>query len=63
MMRGGNHLGAEKLKQSFISSPTYLLTYKPSFIKYTLEKLSELKSIEFEDLENITNNNFNSLFF
>ena len=36
---------------------------EPSFIKYTLEKLSELKSIEFEDLENITNNNFNSLFF
>ena len=36
---------------------------EPSYIKYTLEKLSELKSIEFEDLENITNNNFNSLFF
>ncbi len=35
---------------------------EPSFIKYTLKKLSELKSIEFEDLENITNNNFNNLF-
>ena len=35
---------------------------EPSFIKYTLEKLSELKSINFNELEKITNNNFNSLF-
>ena len=35
---------------------------EPSFIKYTLEKLSELKSINFNELEEITNNNFNNLF-
>jgi len=36
---------------------------EPSFIKYTLEKLSEIKSIEFSVLEKITNNNFDRLFF
>ena len=36
---------------------------EPSFIKYTLEKLSELKSITFGELEDITNNNFERLFF
>ncbi len=36
---------------------------EPSFIKYTLEKLSELKSINFDELEDITNNNFERLFF
>ncbi len=35
---------------------------EPSFIKYTLEKLSQLKSIDFKDLEQITNNNFENLF-
>ena len=35
---------------------------EPSFIKYTLEKLSELKSLTFDELENITNNNFEKLF-
>ena len=35
---------------------------EPSFIKYTLQKLSELKSIKFNELEQITNNNFNNLF-
>ena len=35
---------------------------EPSFIKYTLEKLSELKSIDFNELEQITNDNFNNLF-
>ena len=35
---------------------------EPSFIKYTLKKLSELKSINFNELEQITNNNFNNLF-
>tara|TARA_B100000427_G_C15428576_1_gene559690 strand:- start:201 stop:959 length:759 start_codon:yes stop_codon:yes gene_type:complete len=35
---------------------------EPSFIKYTLEKLSQLKSIDFNELEEITNNNFDSLF-
>ena len=35
---------------------------EPSFIKYTLEKLSELKSIDFNELEKITNDNFNKLF-
>ncbi len=36
---------------------------EPSFIKFTLEKLSSLKSIDFYDLERITNDNFNNLFF
>ena len=36
---------------------------EPSFIKYTLKKLSELKSITFDELEDITNNNFERLFF
>ncbi len=36
---------------------------EPSYIKYTLKKLSELKSINFNDLEQITNNNFKKLFF
>ncbi len=35
---------------------------EPSFIKYTLEKLSEIKNINLEDIEKITNNNFNTLF-
>ena len=36
---------------------------EPSFIKYTLEKLSGLKSKTFDELETITNNNFERLFF
>ena len=35
---------------------------EPSYIKYTLEKLSELKSINFNDLDSITTNNFEKLF-
>ena len=35
---------------------------EPSFIKYTLDKLSELKSLDFNELEQITNDNFNKLF-
>ena len=35
---------------------------EPSFIKYTLAKLSDLKSIKFEDLDQITTNNFENLF-
>ena len=35
---------------------------EPSYIKYTLQKLSELKSLNFNDLEEITNNNFEKLF-
>tara|TARA_B100002051_G_scaffold250514_1_gene262002 strand:- start:3016 stop:3780 length:765 start_codon:yes stop_codon:yes gene_type:complete len=35
---------------------------EPSYIKYTLEKLSELKSIKFKELEQITTNNFENLF-
>ena len=35
---------------------------EPSFIKYTLEKLSELKSLTFKELETITNDNFERLF-
>jgi len=36
---------------------------EPSYIKYTLKKLSEIKDINLEELEKITTNNFNSLFF
>ena len=36
---------------------------EPSYIKYTLKKLSELKSINFDELEITTNNNFERLFF
>ena len=36
---------------------------EPSFIKYTLNKLAEIKNIKSEDLDKITTNNFNKLFF
>ena len=35
---------------------------EPSFIKYTLEKLSALKEITEEHMSDITTNNFNKLF-
>jgi len=35
---------------------------EPSFIKYTLEKLAELKESELKVIEKITDNNFNTLF-
>ena len=35
---------------------------EPSFIKYILEKLAEIKDSELKDIEKITNNNFNKLF-
>ena len=35
---------------------------EPSYLKYTLEKLSQIKSIDFNELEQITNNNFENLF-
>ena len=35
---------------------------EPSFIRYTLEKLAEIKDSELKDIEKITNNNFNKLF-
>ena len=35
---------------------------EPSFIKYTLEKLSSLKEITIEKMSEITTNNFNKLF-
>ena len=35
---------------------------EPSFIKYTLEKLAEIKDMKLRDIEIITNNNFNTLF-
>ena len=34
-----------------------------SFIRYTAEKLSELKKISFQDLVKFTSNNFDKLFF
>ena len=36
---------------------------EPSFIRYTAEKLSELKKISFHDLVKFTSNNFDKLFF
>ncbi len=36
---------------------------EPSFIKYTLKKIAELKALDIKSMENITNNNFNTLFF
>ena len=35
---------------------------EPSFIKYTLNKIAELKNIEPLEMANITTNNFNYLF-
>ena len=36
---------------------------EPSFVKYTAEKLANLKDIKFDDLINITTQNFNKLFY
>ena len=36
---------------------------EPSFIKFTLDKLAQLKNIKVENLDKITTNNFNKLFF
>ena len=35
---------------------------EPSFIKYTLEKLAQIKNMKSKEIEIITNNNFNTLF-
>ena len=35
---------------------------EPSFIKYTAEKLAEIKNISFEEISTKTTNNFNNLF-
>ena len=35
---------------------------EPSFIKYTLAKLAEIKDCEVDNIKKITNNNFNKLF-
>jgi len=35
---------------------------EPSYVKYTLEKLSNIKSINSQELDKITTNNFNNLF-
>ena len=35
---------------------------EPSFIKYTLKKLSEIKNIDEKKLDIITTDNFNNLF-
>ena len=35
---------------------------EPSFLRYTLEKLSQLKSLSISELENITDKNFENLF-
>ena len=36
---------------------------EPSYIKYTLEKLAVIKKISFKNLDKITTDNFNKLFF
>ena len=36
---------------------------EPAYIKYTLKKLSEIKDISLSELEKVTTNNFNKLFF
>ena len=36
---------------------------EPSYIKYTLEKLSEIKGVDKDKLNTITTNNFNKIFF
>ena len=36
---------------------------EPSYIKYTLRKLAEIKKIDESELDRITTNNFNKLFF
>ena len=36
---------------------------EPSFVKYTLKKLSDLRRVSYDDLEKITTTNFNKLFF
>ena len=36
---------------------------EPSFVRYTLRKLSELKSLDVKKLDEITTDNFNRLFF
>ena len=36
---------------------------EPSFVRYTLKKLSELKNVELQKLDKITTDNFNKLFF
>lgn len=38
-------------------------TNEPSFVKYTLDKLSLLKNVHYEEMMKITTNNFNRLFF
>ncbi len=36
---------------------------EPSFVRYTLKKLSDLKNIKVEEMDKITTDNFNRLFF
>ncbi len=36
---------------------------EPSYLKYTLEKLADIKKTDIDNLEKITTNNFNRLFF
>jgi|TARA_B100000929_G_scaffold271991_1_gene243242 TatD DNase family protein len=37
-------------------------TNEPGFIKYTLEKLAEIKKLTLENMDEVTTNNFNTLF-
>ena len=36
---------------------------EPSFVKFTIKKLAELRNIPVEEITSITTNNFNNLFF
>ena len=36
---------------------------EPSFIKYTLKKLADIKNIDVSEMVSLTTKNFNNLFF
>ena len=58
----GSSLGVPRIDGFFGNCDPKSKKNEPSYIKYTLQKLSELKSLNFDDLEEITNNNFEKLF-
>ena len=61
------YIGIDKLlveTDSPFLAPTPMRGKKnePSFIKYTTEKLAELKNVSFSEINKVTTNNFNTLF-
>ena len=66
-IKGNNDFPLEKIlietDSPFLSpEPMRGKKNEPSFIKYTANKLAQLKEINFEEINKITTNNFNSLF-